>query len=174
CGREEQVWSRSIQPHDIWLIKGGFKFEVRFNRFYQPIRKGGAVLVKFVADVAKKSDSCHIDEAEHGREPGGYELFDKTHQTKDKVYPDNTITQEFIAFNVVKSKIDANIASSSSKPQIKIENEIFNELMYDNDKSYQKPIGYGFGVSHDVIGVYDLLRKRGITSEMSNNEDNDL
>ncbi|KAL2894034.1 hypothetical protein RDABS01_009943 [Bienertia sinuspersici] len=55
-----EVWSGSIQPHDVWLIKGGFRFEVYFNRYYQPIRKGGAVLVKFFADIAKKSELCPI------------------------------------------------------------------------------------------------------------------
>ncbi|KAL2943211.1 Glyoxylate reductase 1 [Bienertia sinuspersici] len=51
-------------------------------------------------------------EMEHGREPGGYEFFDKTHKTKDGVYPKNTNTQELI--DMAKSKIDASVASSSS------------------------------------------------------------
>ncbi|KAL2897792.1 30S ribosomal protein S7 plastid, partial [Bienertia sinuspersici] len=252
-----EVWSGSIQPHDVWLIKGGFRFEVCFNRYYQPIRKGGAVLVKFVADIAKKAELCPIGvvnwrnvnkqvqadivelirgkfiipdgkiyndamlkhvgkhrrqwkfelkaryfnptvrtrqqiendnpggifekyadngrearamlshlhtngstsfansrdefEMEHGREPGGYEFFDRTHKTKDGVYPENTNTQELI-----------------------VEDEVFNELMYDKDNSNQKPIGYGFGVKRsDVMGVHALLRKKGIASEM-NNDNNDL
>ncbi|KAL2930611.1 hypothetical protein RDABS01_036021, partial [Bienertia sinuspersici] len=250
-----EVWSGSIQPHDVWLIKGIFRFEVCFNRYYQPIRKGGAVLVKFVADIVKKSELCPIGvvnwqnvnkqvqadifelirgkfiipdgkiyndamlkhvgkhrrqwkfelkaryfnptvrtrqqiendnpggivrgtwlelvkywysgqskkyadngrearamlshlhtngstsfansrdefEMEHGREPGGYEFFDRTHKTKDG--------------DMAKSKIDASVASSSSsKPRIEVEDEVFNELMYDKDNSNQKPVGYGFGV----------------------------
>ncbi|KAL2905008.1 hypothetical protein RDABS01_003718 [Bienertia sinuspersici] len=283
-----EVWSGSIQPHDVWLIKGGFRFEVCFNRYFQPIRKGGAVLVKFVADIAKKAELCPIGvvnwrnvnkqvqadivelirliightyisghwkmkflfilclgefiipdgkiyndamlkhvgkhrrqwkfelkaryfnptvrtsqqiendnpggivrgtwlelvkywysgqskkyadngrearamlshlhtngstsfansrdefEMEHGREPGGYEFFDRTHKTKDGVYPENTNTQELI--DMAKSKIDASVASSSSsKPQIEVEDEVFNELMYDKDNYNQKPVGYGFG-----------------------------
>ncbi|KAL2943358.1 Ubiquitin-conjugating enzyme E2 L5, partial [Bienertia sinuspersici] len=201
-----EVWSRSIQPHDVWFIKGGFRFEVFFNRYYQPIRKGGVVLVKFVADIAKKAELCPIGvvnwrnvnkqvqadivelirkyadngrearamlshlhtngstsfansrdefEMEHGREPGGYEFFDRTHKTKDGVYPEITNTQELN--DMVKSKIVASVASSSSsKPRI------------------EKPIGYGFGVKRsDVIGVHALLRKKGIASEM-NNDNNDL
>ncbi|KAL2899110.1 Tryptophan synthase alpha chain [Bienertia sinuspersici] len=284
-----EVWSGSIQPHDVWLIKGEFRFEVCFNRYYQLIRKGGAVLVKFVADIAKKAELCPIGvvnwrnvkrqvqanivelirhvgkhrrqwkfelkaryfnptvrtrqqiendnpggivrgtwlelakywysgqskkyadngrearamlshlhtngstsfansrdefechtclflvylEMEHGREPGGYEFFDRTHKTKDEVYPENTNTQELI--DMAKSKIDASVASSSSsKPRIEVEDEVFNELIYDKDKSNQKPVGYGFGVKRsDVMGVHALLRKKGIASEM-NNDNNDL
>ncbi|KAL2931553.1 tRNA N6-adenosine threonylcarbamoyltransferase, partial [Bienertia sinuspersici] len=246
-----EVWSGSIQPHDVWLIKGGFRFEVCFNRYYQPIRKGGAVLVKFVADIAKKSELCPIGvvnwrnvnkqvqadivelirgkfiipdgkiyndamlkhvgkhrrqwkfelkaryfnptvrtrqqiendnpggivrgtwlelvkywysgqskEMEHGREPGGYEFFDRTHKTKDGVYPENTNTQELI--DMAKSKIDASVASSSSsKPRIEVEDEVFNELMYDKDNSNQKPVGYGFGVKRsDVMGVKFARHKK--------------
>ncbi|KAL2897558.1 Ubiquitin-conjugating enzyme E2 L3 [Bienertia sinuspersici] len=261
-----EVWSGSIQPHDVWLIKGGFRFEVCFNRYYQPIRKGGVVLVKFVADIAKKSELCPIGvvnwrnvnkqvqadivelirgkfiildgeiyndamlkhvgkhrrqwkfelkaryfnptvrtrqqiendqswrncsrylariseilkyadngrearamlshlhtngstsfansrdefEMEHGREPGGYEFFDRTHKTKDGVYPENTNTQELI--DMAKSKIDASVAtSSSSKPRIEVEDEVFNKLMYDKDNSNQKPVGYGFVVKRSDV-----------------------
>ncbi|KAL2901695.1 Pyridoxine 5'-phosphate synthase, partial [Bienertia sinuspersici] len=235
-----EVWSGSIQPHDVWLIKGGFRFEVCFNRYYQPIRKGGVVLVKFVADIAKKAGYVQLVQAdivesirgkfiipdgkiyndamlkhvgkhrrqwkfklkaryfnptvrtrkqiendnpggivrgtwlklvkywylgkskemEHGREPGGYEFFDRTHKTKDGVYPENTNTQELI--DMAKSKIDASVASSSSsKPRIE-------------DNSNQKLVGYGFGVKQsDVMGVYALLPRKGIASEM-NNDNNDL
>ncbi|KAL2901923.1 hypothetical protein RDABS01_027005 [Bienertia sinuspersici] len=112
-------------------------------------------------------------EMEHGREPGGYEFFDRTHKTKDGVYPENTNTQELI--DMAKSKIDASVASSSSsKPRIEVEDEVFNELMYDKDNSNQKPVGYGFGVKRSyVMGVHALLRKKGIASEM-NNDNNDL
>ncbi|KAL2943192.1 DNA-directed RNA polymerase subunit beta' [Bienertia sinuspersici] len=179
-----EVRSGSIQAHDVWLIKGVFQFKVCFNRYYQPIRKGGAVLMKFVANIAKKPELCPIgvfnwrnvnkqveadivetirkytdngrearamlshlhtngftsfansrdDFMEHGREPGGYEFFDKNDKTKDGVYPKNTNTQELI--DMAKSKIDASVASSSSsKPQIKVEDQVFNELMYDKDNS---------------------------------------
>ncbi|KAL2896127.1 hypothetical protein RDABS01_037911, partial [Bienertia sinuspersici] len=266
-----EVWSGSIQPHDVWLIKGGFRFEVCFNRYYQPIRKGGAVLVKFVADMLRNLSYVQLVQAdivelirgkfiipdgkiyndamlkhvgkhrrqwkfelkaryfnptvrtrqqiendnpggivrgtwlelvkywysgqskkyadngrearamlshlhtngstsfansrdefemEHGREPGGYEFFDRTHKTKDGVYPENTNTQELI--DMAKSKIDASVASSSSsKPRIEVEDEVFNELMYDKDNSNQKPVGYGFGVKRsDVMGVKFARHKK--------------
>ncbi|KAL2922859.1 Ribonuclease HIII, partial [Bienertia sinuspersici] len=222
----------SISARLNLIYQGGFRFEVCFNRYYQPIRKGRAVLVKFVADIAKKSELCPIGvvnwrnvnkqvqadivelirgkfiipdgkiyndamlkhvgkhrrqwkfelkaryfnpivrtrqqiendnpggivrgtwlelvkywysgqskEMEHGREPGGYEFFDRTHKTKDGVYPENTNTQELI--DMAKSKIDASVASSSSsKPRIEVEDEVFNELMYDKDNSNQKPVKF--------------------------------
>ncbi|KAL2923182.1 hypothetical protein RDABS01_014673, partial [Bienertia sinuspersici] len=248
-----EVWTGSIQAHDVWLIKGGFRFEVCFNRYYQPIRKGGAVLVNFVADIAKKAELCPIGvgkfiipdgkiyndtmlkhvgkhrrqwkfelkaryfnptvrtrqqiendnpggivrgtwlelviywysgqckkyadnggearamlshlhtngstsfansryefEMEHGREPGDYEFFDRTHKTKDGVYPENTNTQELI--DMAKSKIDASVASSSSsKPRIEVEDEVLSELMYDKDNYNQKPVGYGFRVKRSDV-----------------------
>ncbi|KAL2931130.1 Fanconi anemia group C protein [Bienertia sinuspersici] len=263
-----EVWSGSIQPHDVWLIKGGFRFEVCFNRYYQPIRKGGAVLVKFVADIAKKSELCPIGvvnwrnvnkqvqadivELIRGKFiiPDGkiyndamlkhvgkhrrqwkFELkaryFNPTVRTRQQIENDNpggivrgtwlelvkywysvkvrnmlTMVEKhelclviFIQMapqalpiqemnlrwnmeesqDMAKSKIDASVASSSSsKPRIEVEDEVFNELMYDKDNSNQKPVGYGFGVKRsDVMGVHALLRKKGIASEM-NNDNNDL
>ncbi|KAL2943323.1 Fanconi anemia group C protein, partial [Bienertia sinuspersici] len=224
-----EVWSGSIQPHDVWLIKGGFRFEVCFNRYYQPIRKGGAVLVKFVADIAKKAELCPIGvvnwrnvnkqvqadivELIRGKFiiPDGkiyndailkhvgkhrrqwkFELkaryFNPTVRTRQQIENDNPggivrgTWLELVKYwysgqskDMAKSKIDASVASSSSsKPRIEVEDEVFNELMYDKDNSNQKPVGYGFGVKRsDVMGVHALLRKKGIASEM-NNDNNDL
>ncbi|KAL2921742.1 Fanconi anemia group C protein, partial [Bienertia sinuspersici] len=224
-----EVWSGSIQPHDVWLIKGGFRFEVCFNRYYQPIRKGGAVLVKFVADIAKKAELCPIGvvnwrnvnkqvqadivELIRGKFiiPDGkiyndamlkhvgkhrrqwkFELkaryFNPTVRTRQQIENDNPggivrgTWLELVKYwysgqskDMAKSKIDASVASSSSsKPRIEVEDEVFNELMYDKENSNQKPVGYGFGVKRsDVMGVHALLRKKGIASEM-NNDNNDL
>ncbi|KAL2902377.1 Fanconi anemia group C protein [Bienertia sinuspersici] len=246
-----EVWSGSIL-HDVWLIKGGFRFEVCFNRYYQPIRKGGAVLVKFVADIAKKFELCpigvvnwrnvnkqvQVDIVElirgkfiipdgkiyndamlkhvgkHRRQwkfelkaryfnptvrtrqqiendnPGGIvrgtwlELLKYWYSGQSKKYADSgreaqamlshlhtngstSFANSRDEFDMAKSKIDASVASSSSsKPQIEVEDEVFNELMYDKDNSNQKQVGYGFGVKlSDVMGVHALLRKKGIASK---------
>ncbi|KAL2934932.1 putative receptor protein kinase ZmPK1 [Bienertia sinuspersici] len=94
------------------------------------------------------SNSRDEFEMEHGTNPGGYEFFDRTHKTKDG--------------DMAKSKVDASVASSSSlKPRIEVEDEVFNELMYDKDNSNQNPVGYGFRVKRsDVMGVHALLRKK--------------
>ncbi|XP_021743347.1 uncharacterized protein LOC110709406 isoform X2 [Chenopodium quinoa] len=55
-----QLWSGSIQPHDVWFLEKGVRFEVTFNGFCQPIRKGGSILVKFISSIAKKDDICPI------------------------------------------------------------------------------------------------------------------
>lgn len=46
-------------------------------------------------------------------------------------------------------------------PRSDIENQVFDELMYDQEKPNQRPLGYGFGVNRsDVFGVHAQLRKR--------------
>ncbi|KAK9666055.1 hypothetical protein RND81_14G156600 [Saponaria officinalis] len=53
--------SDSIQPPDIWH-SNGVKYFVSFNEFYQPIKKGGHILVRFIGDVAKTERFCPIRE----------------------------------------------------------------------------------------------------------------
>ncbi|KAK9682696.1 hypothetical protein RND81_10G089900 [Saponaria officinalis] len=51
----------AIQPHDVWHAKG-VKYFVSFNEFYQPLRKGGHILIRIIGDVAKKERYCPIRE----------------------------------------------------------------------------------------------------------------
>ncbi|KAL2905441.1 Pantothenate synthetase, partial [Bienertia sinuspersici] len=158
-----EVWSGSIQPHDIWLIKGGFRFEVCFNRYYQPIRKGGAVLVKFVADIAKKDELCPIGVV-NWRNVNKQVQADIVELIRVSLY---SSTGKFLI-------PDGKTYNDAMLKHVEVEDEVFNELMYDKDNSNQKPVVYGFGVRpSDVMGVHALLRKKGIASEM-NNDNNDL
>ncbi|KAK9690391.1 hypothetical protein RND81_09G124500 [Saponaria officinalis] len=50
-----------IQPHDVWFAKG-VRYCVTFNEFYQPLKKGGHILVRFIGDVARKERFCPIRE----------------------------------------------------------------------------------------------------------------
>ncbi|KAL2905735.1 Adenylosuccinate synthetase 2 [Bienertia sinuspersici] len=51
--------------------------------------------------------------------------------------------------------------ASSSKSRVDIENEVFNDLMY-NGEVPKRPLNYGFGVKQsDIFGVQGLLRKEG-------------
>ncbi|KAK9705311.1 hypothetical protein RND81_07G047300 [Saponaria officinalis] len=50
-----------IQPHDVWFAKG-VRYCVKFNEFYQPLKKGGHILVRFIGDVARKERFCRIRE----------------------------------------------------------------------------------------------------------------
>lgn len=48
-----------MHPRDVWYEEK-FKFEVPFNKFNQPIRKGGSVFIKFLGEVARKGSLCPI------------------------------------------------------------------------------------------------------------------
>ncbi|KAH9620361.1 hypothetical protein KSS87_012201 [Heliosperma pusillum] len=50
-----------IQPHDVWHANG-VKYFVSFNEYYQPLKKGGHILVRFIGDVAKNERFCPIRE----------------------------------------------------------------------------------------------------------------
>ncbi|KAL2932477.1 Thymidylate kinase [Bienertia sinuspersici] len=59
------------------------------------------------------------------------------------------------------NKVKECLASSSSKSRVDIENEVFNDLMY-NGEVPKRPLNYGFGVKQsDIFGVQGLLRKEG-------------
>ncbi|KAL2897834.1 Pantothenate synthetase, partial [Bienertia sinuspersici] len=59
------------------------------------------------------------------------------------------------------NKVKECLASSSSKSRVDIENEVFNDLMY-NVEVPKRPLNYGFGVKQsDIFGVQGLLRKEG-------------
>ncbi|KAL9243890.1 hypothetical protein vseg_017727 [Gypsophila vaccaria] len=56
-----QMISGSIQPLDIWH-SDDVRYFVSFNEFYQPLKKGGHILVRFIGDVAKTEWFCPIRE----------------------------------------------------------------------------------------------------------------
>ncbi|KAL2900492.1 Zygote defective protein 12, partial [Bienertia sinuspersici] len=59
------------------------------------------------------------------------------------------------------NKVKECLASSSSKSRVDIENEVFDDLMY-NGEVPKRPLNYGFGVKQsDIFGVQGLLRKKG-------------
>jgi len=59
--------------------------------------------------------------------------------------------------------VQERLLSSPSKTQAEIENEVFDELMYEEDNP-KRPVGFGFNVDRsDVFGVNGVLRKRGCT-----------
>ncbi|XP_074296140.1 uncharacterized protein LOC141623880 [Silene latifolia] len=53
--------SHLIHPNDVQHANG-VKYFVTFNEFYQPLKKGGHILVKFIGDVAKQEQFCPIRE----------------------------------------------------------------------------------------------------------------
>ncbi|XP_021755723.1 uncharacterized protein LOC110720933 isoform X2 [Chenopodium quinoa] len=53
--------SGSIQPIDVWS-NNGVRFYVEFNELYQPIRKGGHILIRFLGNIAKIETYCPLGE----------------------------------------------------------------------------------------------------------------
>ncbi|KAJ8426083.1 hypothetical protein Cgig2_002033 [Carnegiea gigantea] len=94
----------------------------------------------------------------HGRDPTHLEFFVA-----------NTATEGFL--NEVTSKVQEQLLTSSpSKTQVEIENEMSDELMYEEENPKQ-PIGFGFNIDRsDVFGVNVVLRKRGYTFPDNNME----
>ncbi|KAJ8431981.1 hypothetical protein Cgig2_006478 [Carnegiea gigantea] len=92
----------------------------------------------------------------HGREPTHLEFFKETHGKDGGGFVANTATESFLC----KSS-RAILGSSPSKTQVEIENEVFDELMYEEENP-KRPIGFGCNVDRsDVFGVNSILRKRG-------------
>ncbi|KAL2930778.1 G1/S-specific cyclin-E2 [Bienertia sinuspersici] len=107
--------------------------------------------------------------------PGGIKYVDVGRKACAMLGRSTSFANSRDEFDIAKSKIDASVASSSSsKPRIEVEDQVSNELMYYKDTSNQKQVGYGFGVKRsDMMGVHALLRRKGMASEM-NNDNNDL
>ncbi|KAL2894490.1 hypothetical protein RDABS01_010399, partial [Bienertia sinuspersici] len=109
-----------------------------------PLRKGGSILVSFLKDFAKREAFCPIE-------------VSSWHKLKKKMKADIVILVREDANNKVKECL----SSSSSKSRIDIENEVFNDLMY-NGEVPECPLNYGFRVKQsDIFGVQGLLRNEG-------------
>lgn len=67
-----------------------------------------------------------------------------------------------VYLKLAKSKVDEILANSSSpKSRVDVENDVFNNLMYEEEIP-KRPVGFGFGVnSSSVFGVHGELRKSG-------------
>ncbi|KNA21467.1 hypothetical protein SOVF_042760, partial [Spinacia oleracea] len=61
--RNVKLVSGSIQTIDVWS-NNGVKYYVEFNDLYQPLRKGGQMLVRFVGSIAKVEEYCPLGERE--------------------------------------------------------------------------------------------------------------
>ncbi|KAL6565440.1 hypothetical protein OROHE_004495 [Orobanche hederae] len=93
------------------------------------------------------------------RLPSNMELFEQTHTPKNGIFPDNSLSKEFLV--EANAKVIERLANSSpSKSRINIENDVFNDLMYENDNP-KRLVGYGLGVDKSsVFGVQGELMKR--------------
>ncbi|KAJ8434075.1 hypothetical protein Cgig2_007590 [Carnegiea gigantea] len=125
--------------HDGWMLScTSFANSLSYNWLYQLHRKVET----------------------HGREPTHLEFFKETHRKEGGGFVVNTTTEGFL--NKASSKVQERLLSSStSKNQVEIENEVFDELLYEEENT-KRPIGFHFNVDRsDVFGVNVVLRKRG-------------
>ncbi|KAJ8422324.1 hypothetical protein Cgig2_011616 [Carnegiea gigantea] len=101
-------------------------------------------LVEIGRDARASQTHCHTTGSTsyvetYGREPTHLEFFKETHSKEGRGFIANTATEGFL---------------------VKIENEVFDELIYEEENPKQ-PIGFGFNVDRsDVFGVNSVLRKR--------------
>ncbi|KAL2923784.1 hypothetical protein RDABS01_015275, partial [Bienertia sinuspersici] len=87
------------------------------------------------------------------------DFYKSVYTKKDGSFKEGTLSQQFM--EDANNKVKECLASSSSKSRVDIENEVFNDLMY-NGEVPQRPLNYGFGVKQsDIFGVQGLLRKEG-------------
>ncbi|KAK9714356.1 hypothetical protein RND81_06G088000 [Saponaria officinalis] len=86
--------SDSIQPHDVWHADGT-KYFVTFKEFYQPLKMGGHILIRFVGHVAKTEKICPINELDW-RHRTGKSVRQYRHHLKKMLFKPTTKTKEQI------------------------------------------------------------------------------
>ncbi|KAL2895105.1 Uncharacterized protein RDABS01_011014 [Bienertia sinuspersici] len=100
--------------------------------------------------------------AELEKEKGKFselDFYKSVYTKKDGSFKEGTLSQQFL--EDANNKVKECLASSSSKSRVDIENEVFDDLMY-NGEVPKRPLNYGFGVKQsDIFGVQGLLRKKG-------------
>ncbi|KAL2938058.1 Collagen alpha-1(XXVII) chain, partial [Bienertia sinuspersici] len=87
------------------------------------------------------------------------DFYKSVYTKKDGSFKEGTLSQQFM--EDANNKVKECLASSSSKSRVDIENEVFNDLMY-NGEVPKRPLNYGYGVKQsDIFEVQGLLRKEG-------------
>ncbi|KAL2933279.1 Glutamine synthetase [Bienertia sinuspersici] len=121
--------SGSIQAIDIWN-NNGVRYYVQFNELYQPIRKGGQLLVKLIGSIAKQERFCpvgeldwhHIDEVL---------LADMINEIRDRfVIPNGEIYINKILSRIAKAwrQYKSHLKSVYFKPQERSQEEHYNAM----------------------------------------------
>ncbi|KAL2905222.1 Vacuolar fusion protein MON1 [Bienertia sinuspersici] len=98
-------------------------------------------------------------EDEHGEKTSLLSLWIKSHTGKDGSFLSGTDTNDFV--DDVNAKVKQLMLKYPTKSQLELENEAFEEIMYQ-DEIPDCPVGYGLGVKKgDIYGVRGVLRKEG-------------
>ncbi|KAJ8431530.1 hypothetical protein Cgig2_020461 [Carnegiea gigantea] len=154
----EEVINGSILPRDVMNYKQGSKFVYPTDKCFDK---------RVLKHVAK-----HFKQYKHGLKK---DYFKPKQKTKEGMYElaskgysrdgwmrlvDYWCSKEHK--NEASAKVQERLLSSSPpKTRVEIENEVFDDLMYEEENP-KRPIGFGFNVDRSAIfGVNSILRKRG-------------
>ncbi|KAL2931428.1 50S ribosomal protein L13 [Bienertia sinuspersici] len=97
-------------------------------------------------------------EDEHGEKMTLLALWIKSHMSKDGSFLSSTDTNDFV--DDVNAKVEQLRLKYSTKSQLELENEAFEEIMYQ-DEIPDRLVGYGLGVKKgDIYRVRGVLRKQ--------------
>uniref|UniRef100_A0A803NCL7 Uncharacterized protein n=1 Tax=Chenopodium quinoa TaxID=63459 RepID=A0A803NCL7_CHEQI len=167
-----------IKPIDVWS-NNGVRFYVQFIDLYQPIQKGGHILIRFLGSIAKIETYCpvgelywhaldehfkkkiitEIREDEHREKMSLLALWIQEHTGKDGSFLPGTVTEDFV--DDAKAKVEELRILYPSKSQQELEDEAFEQTMHGGEIP-DRSTGYGLGVrKNDIYGVHALLRKDG-------------
>ncbi|KAJ8428068.1 hypothetical protein Cgig2_024135 [Carnegiea gigantea] len=130
--------TKHFKQHKYGLKKDYFKPEQKTKEaMYELVPKGTLTLAEIGRDARALQTHCHT--------------------TGSTSYAEKRAN-----FTEASAKVQERLLSSSpSKTQVEIENEVFDELMYEEENP-KRPIGFGFNVDQsDVFDVNSILRKRG-------------
>ncbi|KAL2935014.1 Potassium voltage-gated channel subfamily S member 2 [Bienertia sinuspersici] len=152
--------SGTILSIDVWS-KNGVKYFVEFNDLCQPIRKGGHILIRFIGMMANMETHCPVGEEDwhaidsHIKGQYRFSLKKEYYKLKEKTL------DEMCSQDDVNAKVEQLRLKYPTKSQLELENEAFEEIMYQ----YEIPdrlVGYELGVKKgDIYGVHGVLRKEG-------------
>uniref|UniRef100_A0A803N9Y4 Transposase, Ptta/En/Spm, plant n=1 Tax=Chenopodium quinoa TaxID=63459 RepID=A0A803N9Y4_CHEQI len=157
-GITTQNWSFLV---DYWLSSDAKKMSElgKASRASQVlVRKSGAKSFANRRAILKKQKGDFSE----------LEFFKSVYSEGDGSFKEGTTSRQFVedAIKKVQESLDK---SSSCIPKVDIENEVFNQLMYQGEIP-KRPLNYGFGVKQsDIFGVEGHLRKEG--SYYVNNSD---
>ncbi|KAJ8444762.1 hypothetical protein Cgig2_011724 [Carnegiea gigantea] len=156
----EEVIKGPILPRDVMNYKQG-------SKFVYPADKGfDKRVLKYVAK--------HFKQYKHGLKTDYFKPKEKTREDMCEIVPKGHSRDGWKRLvdywcskqheNEATSKIQERLLTSSpSKTQVEIENEVFDELMYEKENP-KRPIDFGFKVDRSyVFGVKAILRKGGHT-----------
>ncbi|KAJ8444131.1 LOW QUALITY PROTEIN: hypothetical protein Cgig2_029906 [Carnegiea gigantea] len=118
----------------------------------------------FKPEEKTKEDMHDITLAEIGRDA-------RASQTHYHTTGSTSYAETRVDFNEASAKVQERLLDSSPlKTQVEIENEVFNELMYEEENP-KRSIGFGFNVDRsDGFGVNSVLRKRDYVFRDNNME----